>query len=270
VLDLIITPKLHAHPRKLRHWDLHRIHEALVNGYFLGYCCMSLSGQEEIYDIVNTSNTKSPQMEARASTRKYHLYDFIRAGGQLFKAKQESISRFEMLGDPIANALQTSDVYPWPDLAALAPEKFFSDVVEAILGAIYLDTRGDLNACEVFLEKLGILPTLRGILDRRMETCFPKERVGILADREEVKYVIQQIGGEVATWECVVVVGQTEVARAGNCASREEAEVRAADFAAHALAMATGDGRRTRRKLNVSKSGPDEDQSMQGADESDS
>jgi dsRNA-specific ribonuclease/ERCC4-related helicase len=270
VLDLIITPKLHAHPRKLRHWDLHRIHEALVNGYFLGYCCMSLSGQEEIYDIVNTSNTKSPQMEARASTRKYHLYDFIRAGGQLFKAKQESISRFEMLGDPIANALQTSDVYPWPDLAALAPEKFFSDVVEAILGAIYLDTRGDLNACEVFLEKLGILPTLRGILDRRMETCFPKERVGILADREEVKYVIQQIGGEVATWECVVVVGQTEVARAGNCASREEAEVRAADFAAHALAMATGDVRRTRRKLNVSKSGPDEDQSMQGADESDS
>jgi dsRNA-specific ribonuclease/ERCC4-related helicase len=270
VLDLIVTPKLHAHARKLRHWDLHRVHEALVNGYFLGYCCMALSGQEEIYDVVNTSNTKSPQMEARASTRTYHLYDFIRAGGQLFKAKQESLSRFEILSDPIANALQTSDVYPWPDLAALAPEKFFSDVVEAIAGAIYLDTRGDLSACEAFLEKLGILPTLRSILDREMETCFPKERVGILADREEVKYVVQHTDGEVVTWECVVIVGQNEVAKAGNCATREEAEVRAADFAAHALAMATGDGRRTRRKLNVSKSGQSEDQSIQGADESES
>jgi dsRNA-specific ribonuclease/ERCC4-related helicase len=266
VLDLIITPKLHAHLRKLRHWDLHRIHESLVNGYFLGYCCMTLTGQEEIYDIVNTSNTKSPEMEARASTRTYHLYDFIRASGQLFKAKQESISRFEILSDPIANALQTSDVYPWPDLAVLAPEKFFSDVVEAILGAIYLDTRGDLNVCEAFLEKLGILPTLRGILDREMETCYPKERVGILADREEVKYVVQRTDGDVVAWECVVLVGQTEVAKAGNCASREEAEVRAADSAAHALAMATGDRRRTRRKLNVSKSGQSEDQSMQGAD----
>ena len=142
-------------------------------------------------------------------------------------------------------------------------------MVEAILGAIYLDTRGDLHVCEIFLEKLGILPTLRGILDREMETCFPKERVGILADREEVKYVVQQTDGEVTTWECVVVVGQTEVANVGNCASREEAEVRAADFAAHALAMATGDRRRTRRKLNVSKSGPSEDQNMQGADKSD-
>jgi dsRNA-specific ribonuclease len=267
VLDLIITPKLHAHSRKLRHWDLHRVHEALVNGYFLGYCCMSLTGREEIYDIVNTSNTKSPQMEAWANTRTYHLYDFIRAGGQLFKAKQESIARFELLRDPIANALQTSDVYPWPDLAALAPEKFFSDVVEAILGAIYMDTRGDLNACEAFLEKLGILPTLRSILERGMETCFPKERVGILADRKEVKYVVRHTDGEVVTWECVIIVGQNEVAKAGNCASREEAEVRAADFAAHALAMATGDGRRTRRKLNVNKAGQIEDQSMQGADE---
>lgn len=266
VLDLIITPKLHAHARKLRHWDLHRSHEALVNGHFLGYCCLALSGEEEFYDVVNTSTSKAPQMEARANARTYHLYDFIRANAQLSKAKQASISRFEALGDPISAALQTSDVYPWPDLTALAPEKFFSDIVEAILGAIYLDTRGDLSICEAFLEKLGILPAMRVILDREVETCFPKERVGILADREEVKYVVKRTEGEVATWECAVVVGESEVAKAGNCASREEAEVRAADFAAHALAMATGDGRRTRRKLNVSSSGRGEDQSMQGAD----
>lgn len=267
VLDLIITPKLHAHARKLRHWDLHRIHEALVNGYFLGYCCMALSGEKEVFDIVNTSTTKASRMEARATKKTYTLYDFIRAGGQLSKAKQHAITRFKAFKDPIATALQTSDVYPWPDLAALAPEKFFSDVVEAILGAIYLDTRGDLSTCEIFLEKLGVLPIMRGILDREVETCFPKERVGILADREEVKYVVQKIDGEVATWECTVLVSQAQVARAVNCASREEAELRAADFAAHALTMATGDGRRTRRKLNVNPSGHGEDQCMQGAEE---
>ncbi|GAB7322659.1 hypothetical protein MBLNU13_g03566t1 [Cladosporium sp. NU13] len=249
VLDLIITPKLHAHKRKLRHWDLHRTQEALVNGYFLGYCCMSLSGEEDIYDIVDVSSTKSPEMEARKSLKMYHLYDFLRASGQLLNAKQESIARFEALSGPIATALQSSDVYPWPDLTALQPEKFFSDIVEAILGAMYLDTRGNLGVCEGFLEKLGILPTMRSILDGEMETCFPKERVGILADREIVEYKTQRTDGETGTWECIVLVGQKEVTRVGGVKTKEEAEVRAADAAAYELGL--GNSRRKRMKLSV-------------------
>jgi dsRNA-specific ribonuclease/ERCC4-related helicase len=249
VLDLIITPKLHAHARKLRHWDLHRIHEALVNGYFLGYCCMALSGEEEIYDVVNVSSTKSPEMEACRSLKTYNLYDFLRASGQLLNAKQESIARFEALSGPIAAALQSSDTYPWPDLTALQPEKFFSDIVEAILGAIYLDTRGDLGVCETFLEKLGILPTMRSMLDREVETCFPKERVGILADREGVEYKTERTDGDVATWECTVLVGQKEVARVAGIKTKEEAEVRGADAAAYELA--SGNGRTKRMKLSM-------------------
>ena len=249
VLDLIITPKLHAHARKLRHWDLHRIHEALVNGYFLGYCCMTLSGEEETYDVVDVSSTKISKMEARRSLKTYHLYDFLRASGQLLNVKQESIARFEALSGPIATALQSSDAYPWPDLTALQPEKFFSDIVEAILGALYLDTRGDLSVCEAFLEKLGILPTMRSILDREMETCFPKERVGILADREAVEYKSERTDAEVATWECIVLVSGKEVTRAGNIKTREEAEVRAADTAAYELAL--GNGRKKRMKLSM-------------------
>lgn len=249
VLDLIITPKLHAHARKLRHWDLHRIHEALVNGYFLGYCCMSLSGEEEIYDVVNVSSTRSPEMEARRSSKIYHLHGFLRASGQVLNAKQESIARFEALSGPIATALQSSDVYPWPDLTALQPDKFFSDIVEAILGAIYLDTRGDLGVCEGFLEKVGILPAMRSILDREMEACFPKERVGILADRELVEYKTERTDGEVASWECVVLVGQKEVTRVSGIKTKEEAEVRAADAAAYELGL--GNGRRKRMKLSV-------------------
>lgn len=249
VLDLIITPKLHEHPRKLRHWDLHRIHEALVNGYFLGYCCMSVSGEEETYEVVNVSSSKSLKMETRKALNRYHLYDFLRASGQLLNAKQESIARFKALSGPIATALQSSDIYPWPDLTALQPEKFFSDIVEAILGAMYLDTRGDLDVCEKFLEKLGILPSMRSILDREMVTCFPKERVGILADREVVEYKTERADGDAATWECIVLVGQKEVTRVGGIKTKEEAEVRAADAAAHELGL--GNGRRKRMKLSV-------------------
>jgi dsRNA-specific ribonuclease/ERCC4-related helicase len=254
VLDLIVTPKLYAHQRKLRHWDLHRIHEALVNGYFLGFCCMTFSGGQETFDIVDASGARgNPPKEARPRTRTYHLYDFIRASGELPKAKDASIARLNTLRDPIDTALQSGRLYPWPDLVALHPEKFFSDIVESILGALFLDTRGDLKACETFLEKLGVLPMLRRILDNGMETTYPKERVGILADRKDVKYVATHgTGDEESVWECAVVMDQSEVVRASGCGSREEAEVRAADMAAAKLGEHARDGgSRKRRKLAV-------------------
>lgn len=253
VLDLIITPKLHAHARKLRHWDLHRVHEALVNGRFLGFCCMSLRGEQEKYDIVNTSSNGVPRMQPHGNTWTYYLYDFIRASGQVALAKQQSILRFDSLCDRIATALQNGSLYPWPDLTTLQPEKFFSDIVESILGAIYIDARGDLGACERFLEKLGILPMMRAILDRNVDTTFPKERVGLLADREEVKYVVRRAEGDEGGWTCAVLVDTREVADSGRCDTREEAEVRAADAAASELAVAMEEGVKSRkRKLNIS------------------
>jgi ERCC4-related helicase/dsRNA-specific ribonuclease len=254
VLDLIVTPKLYDHERKLRHWDLHRIHEALVNGHFLGFCCMTLSGEQETFDIVDTSAARGkPQKEARPRTRTYHLHDFIRASGELPKARDASIARFNTLRDPIDTALQSGSLYPWPDLIALRPEKFFSDIIESILGALFLDTRGDLDVCEAFLEKLGVLLMLRRILDEEVETTFPKERVGILADRKDVKYVATQgVEDDEGVWECVVLVDQSEVIRVGGCGSKEEAEVRAADMAAAKLGEHVGvSGNRKRRKLAV-------------------
>ena len=252
VLDLIVTPKLYSHKRKLRHWDLHRVHEALVNGHFLGFCCMTVTGQHETFDIVDLSADRKSQKEARPRTRTYHLYDFIRASGQLAKAKDASIARLSTLHDRVATALASGSLYPWPDLIALRPEKFFSDIVESILGALYLDTRGDLGVCEGFLEKLGVLPALRCIMDGTMETTFPKERVGILADRKDVKYVARK--GNEGVWKCAVVVDQDEVAKVSGCGSKEEAEVRAAVAAASKLREHV-DGNRKRRKLVVQTEG---------------
>jgi hypothetical protein len=87
------------------------------------------------------------------------------------------------------------------------------------------------------------------MLDREVETCFPKERVGILADREGVEYKTERTDGEVATWECTVLVGQREVTRVAGLKTKEEAEVRAADAAAYELAL--GNGRTKRMKLSM-------------------
>ena len=93
------------------------------------------------------------------------------------------------------------------------------------------------------------MPSMRRILDREMETCFPKERVGILADREVVEYKTERMNGEAGTWESIVLVGQKEVTRVGGVKTKEEAEVRAADAAAYELSWKNN--RRRRMKVSV-------------------
>ncbi|KAK5719831.1 Dicer-like protein 2 [Elasticomyces elasticus] len=179
VLDLIIVPKLHAHPRKFRHYAMHSMHEALVNGLFLGYCSMRYSIPQQQNSIVKGATGCAVQQEAS----NLHLHSFIRASGQLLDAKQASLEAFEKCGELVEEALQAGHEYPWPDLLAMAPQKFLSDIVESVLGAIYIDTRGDLAACEVFLENLGVMAHMRALLAGDMETMQPKERLGVAAGK---------------------------------------------------------------------------------------
>ncbi|KAK5684556.1 Dicer-like protein 2 [Elasticomyces elasticus] len=147
VLDLIIVPKLHAYPRELRHYEMHSMHEALVNGLFLGYCSVRYSIPQQQNSIVKGGAGCAVQQEARD----LHLHDFIRASGQLLNAKQASLEAFEKYGEPVEGALQAGHEYPWTDLLAMGPQKFFSDIVESVLGD--------------------------------METMQPKERLGVAAGK---------------------------------------------------------------------------------------
>ncbi|KAK3650368.1 Dicer-like protein 2 [Elasticomyces elasticus] len=245
VLDLIIVPKLHTHPRKLRHYAMHSMHEALVNGLFLGYCSMRYSIPQQQNSIVKGGAGCAVQQEARD----LHLHDFIRASGQLLDAKQASLEAFEKYGEPVKDALQADYEYPWPDLLAMAPQKFLSDIVESVLGAIHIDTRGDLAACEVFLENLGVMAHMRALLAGDMETMQPKERLGVAAGNQTVRYVntTEKVDGPlVAT--CTVRVGDREIARSPACGSKAEAEARAALDAVRIFQV--GSPHRKRRKLN--------------------
>ncbi|KAK4507050.1 hypothetical protein PRZ48_000784 [Zasmidium cellare] len=228
VLDMIITPKLFAHPRKLRHWQLHRIHEALVNSHFLGFCCMDYFIEEEVCNVTEDKTTS--RHEIKTSSRKVHLYDFLKLGPQLLPHRRRALDLFQALQPTIQEALQTSKEYPWPQLVTLNPPKYFCDIVESVLGALFIDTRGDLAVCEAFVAKLGVLEHMQRILDENVECFSPKERLGVVADREEVKYLNSRGEDEEGkrVFGCVVEVGDEEVVNVEGCRHKDEAEVKAA------------------------------------------
>ncbi|CAK4028247.1 Dicer 2 [Lecanosticta acicola] len=263
VLDMLVTPQLFAHPRRLKHWELHRAHEALVNSHFLGYCCLRYVIHTEKCDIV----ADDVRQEIETSSRPVHLRDFLRAGRPLMPLRQQAIARFEKLQPEIEQALEHGDEYPWSELMALNPPKFFCDLVESILGAIFIDTRGDLGICEAFAEKLGILKYMRRLLEEHVETINPKERLGVVADQDEVKYVNgqQEDENEVKSYSCTVRVGNEDVVTVSHCGSRDEAEVKAARQACKQLEGRPNptEAGRLKRKLEVSATDEDEDADME-------
>ena len=249
VLDLIAVPRLFRHHRKPRHYDLHRMRDALANGNFLAYCCMQLSVREDRFDVVSQKNEFGVQQSERAVC----LHDFLRAGSQLTKAKRQCLEQSESHLAAIKHSLEHGSQYPWPELIAFKPPKFFSDIVESTLGALYLDSAGDLRACENFLDKLGIFAEMRRILDDHVETAYPKEQLGILADKSSVDYVCKSTVTEegIELFECTALVGEESVATVEGLRSKEEAELRAARKAVIVLQgrVETNGGRK--RKLEV-------------------
>ncbi|KAH9825776.1 putative helicase family Dicer subfamily protein [Teratosphaeria destructans] len=236
VLDLLLVPKLYAYSkRSLKHHQMHTMHEALVNGHFLGYCCMTYSLPEVISHVIESD--ERGKHEVAQGTRSLHLHDFVRAGTELIRDKQMYLQRYNEMHEDIADRLRTGATYPWLELTTLKPPKFFSDLVESVLGAIYIDTKGDLSACESFVERLGILNVMIRLLDDDVEAMSPKELVGVAAGNEQVRYKNSSKTNEDGRREysSIILVGEEEVARAEGCGSKAEAEVKAACCAVEVL-----------------------------------
>ncbi|PPJ60352.1 hypothetical protein CBER1_10883 [Cercospora berteroae] len=249
VLDMIVTPKLFAHANKLKHWQLHGMHSALVNSHFLGFCCLQHTICDETFQVVSDQAGGFRTLEQQ---REVHLYDFLRAAPQLNKDKNATAIRYQEQKEKVNQALLTGREYPWVELMALSPPKFFCDLIEAILGAIFIDTRGSLDACEAFVERIGVLKIMRRILDDNISCVSPKEMLGILADRDEVKYTSKTSEGGDAKklWQCFVEVGEEDIANVGDCNTREEAETKAAHVACSIL-RARGHGRAESKKRKL-------------------
>ncbi len=61
-------------------------------------------------------------------------------------------------------------------------------MIEAVLGAIYIDTNGDLKACMAILRRFGVLEWVETALKNNVQIRHPKEEVDRLAGHKKVRY----------------------------------------------------------------------------------
>lgn len=237
VLDNIIVTTAYSHQPSFPITTLHLIRTALVNASFLASICLSHSIPTTRSDPISDHYGNFSTAEV---TTYLQIWRFMRhAMPEIRQAQQSCVARYDSLCQQIRTALCLGQHYPWALLCRLEAPKFFSDIIESLIGAIYIDTHGSLAACESFLEHVGVMGYLRRVMNSDVALLHPKEEVAHLADMEKVKYVVktEKMEGEEerGRLNCEVWVGERIVVKVGDGVSVIEVETRAADEAVRVL-----------------------------------
>ncbi|KAJ4369039.1 Dicer-like protein 2 [Neocucurbitaria cava] len=203
VLDYIVTTRLFN--SGLSHHTMHLVRAAIVTASFLTYSMFETTVKEEL----TNKSTMQPEVHDRA------LWQFLRSGGhKLLVARDTALKQYMNVREQIAAALEHGATFPWHLLALVDAPKFLSDIVESVIGAVYVDSHGDISACEVFVRRLGLINCVDRILCDQVDVTHPKVRLGLLAVEKDVKYVQikDEQGDDVSNsklYRCRVKVGGT-------------------------------------------------------------
>lgn len=230
VLDFLITPMLYNSPKQFHHHHMHLMRTTLANGSFLGYLCLDIGTDEERFEIIpGTAN----EVRTEKRLHRTHLWETMRhCSTSIREAQNKTFARFEDSKGIIDEALESSDTYPWCHFARLAIPKFFSDIIESLLGAIFVDSHGSWDECRAFLTRIGWTKAFDRIIRGDINVMHPKERLGTSSGIYTVNYHLQAIEDpESATthYSCRVCFGDVVVGEAQNAESVFEAETLAAD-----------------------------------------
>lgn len=199
----------------------------MVNRDFLAF----LSLEEHEYPQIKHSQAQNQGTAAKG--KRLALWQFLRhASASLISAQSATSKRHQVDRQEILKAIHHGAVYPWALLLRLKAKKLYSDLFEAILGAIWVDS-GSMAQCEAFLARLGMMPYLVRILRDSVHVQHPKEELTKLSFAEKVIYNVERVPtqDDGADLRCTILIGNRQVAEVDGGLTPEEIETKAATAA---------------------------------------
>lgn len=231
VLDIIVVTALSKHPVEIPQGEMTMIKAALVNANLLAFLCMDFTLTDQTTDVSDKT------FEVIPVDQHFTLWQFLRCRDQVVKSNRDAtLARHASFRSQITRALSHGNEYPWTLLAQINADKFFSDLIESIIGAIFVDSNGDLSACESFVERIGLLPYLRRVLADGVDFFHPRILAQRLAKSEPISFELERQkvepdddrAGRGLKYRCSVTRNSVQLVVVEDCHSREEAEVKAA------------------------------------------
>jgi endoribonuclease Dicer len=214
VLDMLVTDYLYRAPGKeYSPGQIHLIKTAVVNAHFLAMLCLRASTN---LPAVMPSWSQNDGVTVNDDTQQAYLWQcLLHSSVPIMDEQRATFARWERPGgqDEIEAALAEGKAFPWSALTSLQAPKYLSDMFESLLGAVYLDSLGDLDVTREVLRRLGHWEVLERIVTRDMDVEHPVSRLYIWASKrhERVKLCTPEKDGK--TVRCSVSWDGFEVAK---------------------------------------------------------
>jgi dsRNA-specific ribonuclease len=238
ILEIIIVTELMAYEGILSHSLMHLYKTTLVNGDYLSFLALEWKIAQRKSDVKEDS--RSGTFKEVESLFYLPLWRFMRHGlSSIGETQREVERRHALLRCEILQDFESGREYPWALLARIHANKFYSDLIESLLGAVWVDS-GSLEVCKQVLDRMGMLKLMHRLVTNRVHALHPREELCILAGDQEVKYVVQKNESAGGEWICTVCVGNSQIIEVLDGVSEEEARTRAAGGAVALLRSSNG------------------------------
>ncbi|KAK4228033.1 dicer-like protein 2 [Podospora fimiseda] len=231
ILDYLVVRKIFSvkKPKELENFELHLVRTALVNADILGFLIMEWCKEEVSVDVEVTQRYKKQNIVKLVESKaRIPLSSFMRhSSPDLGAALKNTWQRHEEMREQLLDELLVS------------AQKVQSDLFEALLGAVWIDSGGSIPACEAFIERSGLFGLMRRLLEDEVHIMHPKEELNhyVFSKCEyNVFEVVKEGEGDEEgttdiTWGCEITSGGEVVARfPGGGFSKEDARVKAAQI----------------------------------------
>jgi dsRNA-specific ribonuclease len=232
VLDMVVMAVFTSHPVEMDQGAMTILKHSVVNANLLAFLCMDLVVYEESLETPRFTAEGRRLSDPNSQPEEVHLWQFLRSHGPNIRdAREACVQRYEPLRDQIHHALKHASAYPWELFAKLAADKFFSDIIESVLGAMFVDSGGNLDVCNSFIERLGLLSYVRRVIADGVNVVHPRNIAQAMvkgAGTLVFKRRRVEVKGKPATYRCSAIVNKNEIALVEGFATAEEAEVRVA------------------------------------------
>ncbi|KAF4976160.1 hypothetical protein FZEAL_7138 [Fusarium zealandicum] len=222
VLDYIIVKKMFRSQPPISNGHLHMIKTGMVNADFLAFMNMN-------YGLRRKTTEVKPGGIVEETEISLPLWKFMRyTSPDMGREQDKATARFENMRGEILEALEKGTHYPWALLARLQSKKFYSDLVEALIGAVWVDS-GSIEVCESVLHRFGIMPYLDRVLRENVHIQHPKEELSRLAVDKKVEYMHTVIEGPEPEYLCKVKIGTRVIVGVQGGVGKEEVMTKAAE-----------------------------------------
>ncbi|KZP10713.1 P-loop containing nucleoside triphosphate hydrolase protein [Athelia psychrophila] len=241
VLDMVVTDFLyHAPGKNYTPGHMHLRKSAVVNAHTLAFICLHCSIE---VDTSLPGPDGSGGIAIHASAQRIYLRHCLLHSSHIIMGQLNiTDDRYQKNKDEIESALLTDNIFPWAALTRLQAPKILSDLIESLLGAIYLDSDGNLEVIRDVLRTLGIWPILEHIVRDNVDVVHPVSRIYKWAQQsgkeDKIKFKFER-DKPANTISCALLIDEVEEFRVEmdyhGQASQNDAKFAVAEKAIRAL-----------------------------------